>query len=360
MLANLAFVVTRSKEGAPNATTNSALDPQPKAQVPIPQSKVAQGSYSSAAQDRLAQLRSKGLSDNEAAAIILSELKRSPVGVRHFSQEFWRNDWAQSVAAVDHQRALSSVEIAKSLIQLFGPDAPRLESLSEFLSPLGVRYSFLTFEEQAALLASGSELEGGPTGSPSVPNLPPTSSMPPQGMGAGWEQREVARLSKFLSPEKVVEVRLRSSTLASLMRSANADLQEKEFRALFTAIEAEGSNSSTFFDLYRTGTVTSTKLAKVLAKVDPTWTMLERIASARNIDQEKLVRSYDVSRSAVNRARRLLSTSNNGNQIGSVFEERNRQLGQIVPEEVATEMVNALRIPVTQGSNVPLAERIQF
>ena len=349
---NLALIVFAAHRFfTPSVESRAPQVSAPKTSAP----KVSTGELSA----ELTRLRGLGLSLEETMPIILDRVRRSIAGAAPaVSDKYWQSDWQSVSREVLVARSRQTEAIRAELLSVYGAEAESAAPLRDLFRPLDATLPFLSPAEQRAIaqfrLTRPARVSGVPppmgagmmmaAAMPAVPPNPQAGARVPM---TGSHAEFMASLPSELSKASAFEFALRESPLAARLRAAHADLTESEFRALFTAMaDAERNRVPPSLDL-AAGQVPRSKVLKVVSQGDPAWLGLQAAAARISLPEQQVLAVYEVVRQTNVSLASLANPSgaamsDRAARIGTIMQERQRRIEQLVGPEQAAMLLNAL------------------
>lgn len=287
----------------------------------------------------VARLHALGLSAEETMPLIVDLIKRRVAATTPPSaSNYWASEWESVSQDLVVARARQNDAIRAALLSVYGPDAERAAPLREIFRPLEPIYPFLSPTEQRALERFR------------LTRAAPAPRRANSGSGSmvpADHSDFMASLPPELSAASAFELALRESPLAARLRAAHADLTEAEFRALFAAIaDAERNHVPVPLDIAG-GKVPRAKVLKVVTQTDPAWHGLQSAAMQSALPERRLIEVYEVVRETNGSVASLMRTGGSsmpdrGARITELMRSRDRRIAQLVGEQVAASLLNAL------------------
>jgi hypothetical protein len=292
-----------------------------------------------------------GLTSGEAAQLLLARVAADErAAVAPAAASYWqpaaRSAGAEAAARLDAEDAIRA-----RLVAVLGAEASALDELATVFRPLDAELGFLSSDEQLAVrrvrleraIARGSAATDG-RGPPS---------------GAPDEAAELDALRAVLTPERALEVALRSSALATQLRDSGVGLSEREFRAAFELLRNAKRDARSQLEL-------RAELARLLgdrrfhqlwSQRDPLAGVVRRAGASLGLTGAAVEQAYAVLNAAQGR---LLGLAVHGGDVErlaaeaqSIADEERRALEAAVGAAAADDLIAARSRFLAEAARTP-------
>lgn len=294
-------------------------------------------------------LASMGLKTEETMPIIRVHITRRYEAVHAAAPpDYWTPEWDTERSNRISRQQEKDAAVRVKLIEIYGPAAEASEQFADLFRPLSPELSFLSSDQQLAILRFRSEQALGNAtrlAHERSPRPNPAAFGSVTGASIGPED-ELSALQEVAGAEAAFEYGVRESGTARLLRSTGIRFDEREFRAAYRSMSRAAADPLAASDEIEK-VLGREKYVAFKAALDPGFDALKDAAAALDVRPNKVLSVYEIIQDTNSKLRdtqqiQEVDPLRAAQMIQEIMAERRSRIEGLVGLEAATALLDAI------------------